>query len=124
MYYCFLQQLVIKIICKQNNPILTSHHDALLSSFHSHQIKDRPTPEEFDRAPRVPYRRVKIHWTDEGILEYSRNVAPQLHRLRQSWMNPQSTISTEVLLHATNNLLNTYAKNTNDFSIVCTVSYK
>ena len=86
---------MIKIICKQNNRILTSHHDALLSSFHSSQIKD---------------------WTDEGILEYSRNVAPQLDRLRQSWMNPLSTISTEVLLHATNNLLVTYAKNTNEFS--------
>ena len=60
---------LIEIICKNDNPLVTSSHDVIFSSFklspRTHQPK--PTP----KAPRVTRQRFRVLWDNNGISNYS-----------------------------------------------------
>ena len=100
------------IICKQENPLLESHHDIILSNF-SLAPSEVPAPDKNIVAPRVDNERVKIIWTDEGIELYENYVGDNLERLRNTWCDPSSPASMSVLLSSTYSLLSSAAVLTN-----------
>ena len=108
------KEQLVKIFCIHDYSLLTSHHDALVSSFHDFAIK-QPQPTNSKRAPRIPNNRVKINWTERGSELFQEAVAPALLQLRNSWLDPDSTASFSILLQATNSLLDTCARATNPF---------
>ena len=102
-----------KIICKLTNPLVTSHHDILLSSFSlPHHIKTGPNP-VLPLAPKVNNNRVKIHWNKLGIEAYGKCVGYNLARFRSTWLDPLSEPSISVLLQSTNSFLDKCARETN-----------
>ena len=106
-------ETLLKIFCRLDDPNPTSHHDALLSSFTTPPKLDTFRPENLPRAPRVSNQRVKVHWDDSGIESYSKYVGLSLEQLRRRWSDSSSPSSMDVLFHATNKILDTYAKHTN-----------
>ena len=102
-----------QIICKLTNPLVTSHHDALVSSFSlPHLIKTGLKP-ELPLAPKVTNNRVKVLWDKPGIDAYENCVGNNLARFRSTWLDPTSAPSISVLLQATNSFLDKCAKETN-----------
>ena len=109
-------ETLLKVFCKLENPLVTSHHDALLSSFQlPPQLLPR-TPPSNPLAPRLVNTRVKIHWTDAGVQAYKNCVSENLSRLRSTWLDPSSRGSFTVLLQSTNSFLDICARETNTFS--------
>ena len=104
------------ILCKLESPDHTSHHDALLSSFHL-PPKNCTAPEAVDLvAPRILNNRVKIKWTETGIEQYKLCVAGQLSRIRDTWLDSSSSSCISILLESTNSLLSNCARLTNPFT--------
>ena len=68
------KETLIKIHCKLDNPLLTSHHDALLSTFSLPEV-EHPQFVQNPSAPRVENDRMKIHWSDTGIESYKLSIA-------------------------------------------------
>ena len=71
------------VICKLHNPTMTSHHDALISHFHLNSTATMSTSKGL-HAPKVPRKRIRIRWTEAGVVSYSEVVAPSLIRMRES----------------------------------------
>ena len=87
------KESLTKVICKLKNPLVTSHHDVLLSSFSlSRCQKSAPTP-DLPRAPRVSNNRVKVHWCQPGIEDFKNCVGNNLTRLRSTWLDSSSSAS-------------------------------
>ena len=101
-----------QVICKLSNPLVTSHHDVLLSSFSLKSKKPALTP-DLPCAPRIPNKRVKVHWCKPGIEEFKKCVGDNLARLRSTWLDPSSVASISVLLQSTNSFLDRCARETN-----------
>ena len=96
-----------------NQPLVTSHHDVLLSSFSlPHLIKTGPKP-ILPLAPKVNNNRVKIHWCKSGVEAYEKCVGNNLARFRSTWLDPLSEPSISVLLQSTNTFLDKCARETN-----------
>ena len=109
-------ETLLKILCKLENPLVTSHHDALLSSFLlPPQLLPR-TPPSNPLAPRLVNNRVKIHWTDAGVFDYKNCVSENLSKLRSTWLDASSRGSFSVLLQSTNAFMDICAKKTNSFT--------
>ena len=105
-------ETLLKIFCKHDNPLVTSHHDALLSTFkipvHSKQaLSVNPM------APRVDNNRVKIHWNPAGAVAYKSCVTEALPRMRSNWLDSSSEASISILLQSTNTFLDKCARETN-----------
>jgi len=76
------EENLLDIICKLQNPLMSSLHDAILSSWNGTQALDNVTSEPSCSAPRIRNNRVKTFWSDEGIVSYQRMLEPQLHHLQ------------------------------------------
>ena len=61
---------LIRIICKRNDPLVTSHHDILLSRFATSCLRHQVPPACHPPAPRVHNTRAKILWSEPGIHAY------------------------------------------------------
>ena len=103
------------IYCKLDDPLLTSHHDILLSSFQLPLVLAQPADQEYPLAPRVPNTRVKIQWSDTGIKQYQDSVDQNLSRMRSNWLNSSSPASFSVLIKSTNSFLDLCARKTNKY---------
>ena len=104
------------IFCKHEDPQISSHHDALLSSFYLPKLLlPPPDPEENPLAPRISNDRVKIQWTENGTEDYKKLVAENLARMRSNWLDSSSSSSFAVLIQSTNSFLNKCAKESNSF---------
>ena len=104
---------VTAIICRNDRPDISSHHDIIMSEFTlPHQPPPLPQP-DLIVAPRTMYRRNKIIWTEEGIQQYKTMIAAQLQELRNRWLSPDSKAATAILLQSTNNILGFTAVTTN-----------
>ena len=110
---------VLKIYCQKDNPLLTSHHDAIMSQFVVPPESRCETPSYLLLAPRVSNQRVKIHWTPVGTDSYKEVVHPSLSNLRANWLHGGSNASMSVLLQATNSLLELCAQKANPFTRLC-----
>ena len=74
--------------CGLLEPLMESHHDAILSSFSLESVGTE-VEENLIVAPKIPNERVKIVWTDENISKYKYNVEPTLMRLQEELSTSQ-----------------------------------
>ena len=102
-----------KIICQSEEPLVESHHDVILSScyLNNRKISDKNVTIE---APRVKLSRHRVKWTDDGIAAYQESIAPHLKRLQELWLSSSTRNCLSLLMESTNNLLTTCAKASND----------
>ena len=106
---------LIRFFCQKDDPMLTSHHDALWSRF-SLPVVSSDQEKTLPFAPRVPNQRAKIHWTTDGSKLYEDVVSSSLLRLRDNWLNVHSNSAISVLLQTTNAFLDVCARATNPFT--------
>ena len=118
------EEQLLKVYCIHENPLMTSHHDALMSCFFLPVVQHTPKIDDLPRAPRVNNQRIRIHWSENGIKNFSDLIGPQLERLRRLWLNSNSKTSTDIMIHSTNDLLNSYAKRTNTYKNLTLTSLK
>ena len=107
------KEVLNEVLCKLNSPDHTSHHDALLSTSVLPAAKENPLYIEHEVAPRISNDRIKVKWTEDGVISYKSLLSNDLEKLRESWLDPSSAISTSILLASTNSLLKYCAQATN-----------
>ena len=100
-----INEEVVEIICKSENPLVLSHHDVILSCVHLPARPESDPDEDLVTAPRLPNTREKIVWSAEGAEKYKLLVAPQLREVRESFLDSGSTACMSVLLKVTNHVL-------------------
>ena len=105
-------ETLTKIICKLDDPLVTSHHDVLLSRITTPHLLSGAPPARHPPAPRVDNNRAKILWSESGILAYQSCIADNLSRLRSNWLNSLSEASVSVLFQSTNAVLDRFARET------------
>ena len=106
---------LLQIYCRLDSCLITSHHDALRSSFILARGDPASSAPDLPLAPEIKNSRVKILWNEEGILQYQKCVSTNLSKLRSSWLDPSSEVSFSVLLQSTNSFLDMCARETNGF---------
>ena len=111
--HSLVEEHITQILCKFDNPEISSHHDIVLSEFSLPSQVHHKVADELVVAPRLVRDREKIFWSDEGITAYRDLVSPQLRQLREIWEDPSSKYSTDILLQATNHVLTLAATSTN-----------
>ena len=107
-------ETLIKQICKNENPLIDSHHDLLLSEASLPSIQESPIV-EIHSAPKKANNRVKILWSEEGKKDYEVLLKTYLDSMATRWCDSKSTANTSVLLSATNEILRSAAMLTNRF---------
>ena len=103
------------ILCSKSNHLIDSSHDALISTI---LLPFQPVSVIFSgniEAPRVPHSKVKILWTEEGILSYRNLLSDTLPLLQSSYCDTTAPEVASVLFSITNHILNEAAKATNKF---------
>ena len=106
-------ETISKIICRNDHPEISSHHDIILSEF-SLPYQDQPQQSlGLTAAPRCTFIRNKVIWTDAGAAAYQNLVAAQLQDLRQTWLNSNSRACASIMIQNTNSILNLAANATN-----------
>ena len=100
-----VQECLTRILCTQDDPTMSSHHDAIYTQFKIPAHSLIPTSIGPISALRIPNSRVKIHWSPEGVQNYASCIGPLLSQLRSAWLNPSSVASMSILIQTTNSLL-------------------
>ena len=100
-----------QVYCKHNYPFISSHHDAIASSF-SLPCLPAPAPPR-PKAPIVPNTRRKILWDAESIPGYQAILGNNLETLRKRWAVSSSKSCISTLLKATSDILSVAASSTN-----------
>ena len=103
------------IACCLLNPLVSSHHDLILSNFSVSLEPLEPSTGNIT-APRIPNNRVKIKGEDGNIPAFESVVSSSLARLRSRWAGCTGPESFSILLEATNNTLNLAAQTTDNSS--------
>ena len=62
------------IICKLDNPLVNSHHDILISRWGLPFVFQSPPSSTNISAPRIENSRVKVSWSEDGIVDYEAKV--------------------------------------------------
>ena len=96
---------VTSILCKNENPAIMSHHDVILSSFTIPTLPTIQPGQVYDIAPKLEHSRTKVHWSEEGQLNYCELVAPHLKQAREKWLDASSQSSMSVLLSITSSIM-------------------
>ena len=98
---------VTHIKCRLKFPEILSHHDMVMSDFVIPVVPNPTTVKSGNTAsaPRIKLERVKIKWSEEGILQYSNIVGPLLTKIRGDWLKVDSPSSMSVLMQLTNKIL-------------------
>ena len=114
------------IICCQDNPFVTSHHDVILSNL---TIPGKNAEEDSDSpvstAPKLTNKRHKILWSETGVQQYQELIVPHLSRLQALWLSsPPSMSSMSLLLSSTADVLSECAQLTNKSSSCLPISRK
>ena len=88
------------IICKNYNPLITSSHDLIVSSF---ELTPKPhQPQDTPMAPRVIRLRYRVVWDSDGIPLYSSILGQTLPPLLASCGDSSSPQKISALLNQTN----------------------
>ena len=95
---------LLQVVCGKENPLVTSHHDLIISNF-SCVIVPYSTPPQATVAPKVPNTRVNVLWDKEGEEQYRSLLSSTLHLLQNSLFSPDSPSLTSVLLDCSNHAL-------------------
>jgi hypothetical protein len=102
----------VKIICGKENPLISSHHDLIISTFSCFSVPYIPPPQAVT-APRVPNTRVRVLWDEEGLARYQELLSSSLPLLRTSLytnLPSQSKALASTLLECSNFALNRAAE--------------
>ena len=100
---------LLSIVCGKENPLISSHHDMVVSTFSCPSVPYIPPPPAIV-APRVPNTRVKVLWNQEGQHQYETLLSSALPLLQHSLHSPSSPSLTSILLDCTNFALNRAAE--------------
>ena len=100
---------LLSVVCGKENPLISSHHDMVVSSFLSSRVAYNPPPPAMV-APRIPNTRVKVLWEQEGQHQYETLLSSTLPLLHHSLLNPASPSLTNILIDCTNFALNRAAE--------------
>ena len=100
---------LLSVVCGKENPLISSHHDLVVSTFLSSRLPYSPPPPAVT-APRVPNTRVKVFWDQEGQQQYETLLSSTLPLLKHSLLNPASPSLTTILLDCTNFAINRAAE--------------
>ena len=92
----------------KTNPLVDSSHDVLVSSLSLPCHPQHMKVTLHNKAPRVENAKHKVHWSEQGILDYQALVARTLPDVT----DPEVA---SVLFQVTNHVLTEAAKMTNDF---------
>ena len=114
----YVKETIDKIICKLDTPMISSHHDIILSSFCLPLSRPFVNSSKLKTAPRFDCQRTKIFWSMEGAENFKKLVSPQLLKLRQSWTGSDSAELASLHVQYTNDILIRAAKATNPWKIV------
>ena len=76
--------------CKLNHPLIGSHHDMLVSVLCVPKQDFLVPPKNLLTAPKVPNNRTKIIWSETGIADYQRMLAPLLQLIQDVWLTSPS----------------------------------
>ena len=106
---------LVTILCKLDNPLISSHHDVLISKFSLLLTSSPRSAHENPLAPTIPNSRVKIQWSSSGIELYRNSIDQTLSRMRATWLDSSSPASFSVLLQSTYSFLDHSARNTNKY---------
>ena len=102
--------------CKLDHPLIGSHHDMLVSVLHVPKQDSLVLPNQnLISAPRVPNKRTKIIWSESGIADYQRMLAPLLQLIQDVWLTspaPSSSVMS-LCLQSTTRVLTDSALATN-----------
>ena len=104
-----LAETLVDVVCGQDNPLVSSHHDLIISKFPSSSTPYFPPPQALS-APRIPNDRVKVCWEDEGLENYKNLLSSALPLLQESLNGPPSEAMASILLNCTNQALNRAAE--------------
>ena len=96
---------LISVICGKESPLISSHHDMVVSTFLCSSVPFSPSPPVIE-APRVPNTRVKVLWNQEDQHTYESLLSSTLPLLHHSLNSPASPSLTSILLDCTNFALN------------------
>ena len=107
-------EVLRRIICKLDNPLVESHHDVIVSAIPLPRA-EAPSAEKLPLAPRVPNNRVKIIWDDENTSMYQSLLANKLTKIRERWAASSSPTCISLLLSYTNDALSSAAMGSNKF---------
>ena len=110
-----ITEVVLKIVCRNDHPEISSHHDLILSEFILPYQAPIREPVCMTVAPRTFHQRRKILWTDQGKKDYETLITTQLRELRETWLSSSSLASTSVLLQSTTSILSLAATSTNPY---------
>ena len=97
------------VVCVKENPLISSHHDMVLSTFLCSSVPFNPPPPAII-APRVPNNRVKVLWNQEDQYQYETLLSSTLPLLQHSLLSPASPSLTGILLDCTNFAINRAAE--------------
>ena len=111
-------EVVKDILCQDNYPAISSHHDIILSTLTLTPGTEDTHSSNPISAPRLNHQRHQIIWSEDGIQDYSTTVAAQLKRIRHTWLNPHCQASMSILLDLTNKVMSKAAMDTNKFRIL------
>ena len=90
-------ECLLEVVCGKENPLITSHHDLIVSSFSSSQVPYSPPPQAVV-APRDPNTRVKVLWDDDDQEQYKILLSSTLPLLQEHLYNPASPSLSSILL--------------------------
>ena len=98
---------LVDIICKVDNPLVTSSHDVIVSSFELSPVFHQPqaTP----KAPRAPKPRFRVVWDNSDMQQYSSILEKSLPPLLSALDDSKCPNKVSSLLTLTNQALNNAA---------------
>ena len=99
-----LAEKLTSITCGLDNPLISSHHDLITSSFPSMLVPTTKAPQAAT-APRVPNTRVRVRWDESGIEPYQYLLSSTLPHLQETLTSPSSPALTSILIDSTNQAL-------------------
>ena len=99
---------LVSIICKHDNPLVTSSHDAIVTSFTIWPTTHQPSP--VPMAPRAPTTRFRVCWDDSGTHQYAAILEEALPPLMEALGDSTNRDKVSSLLNLTNRALNNAAR--------------
>ena len=91
-----LAESLVKIVCGKENPLISSHHDLIISTFSCSSVPYNPPPQALT-APRVPNTRVRVIWDEDGLARYQDLLSSSLPLLIKS-LSPVLSCSSHALV--------------------------
>ena len=104
---------LLKILCGKTNALVDSSHDVIITSLLLPPQPQLDISPGNMLAPRVEHTKYKVHWSEEGILEYQNLLSQTLPSLQSDYCDVSEPEVASVLFQVTNHILTEAARRTN-----------